>query len=619
MNMLGPGKGKEKFQANDGHIVESALQRERRARQHAEEELRNIFDLSIDMVCIFDFRNARFLKVNPAFERVLGFSEDEILSLTCFDLIHPDDIAATKTMLSEKLSKGIPALNFVNRYRHKDGSYRWLEWNSQPQPEQGITYAVARDISKRKKMEVSLAMSEVSLRAFLEALREAAYIIDVDGIIIEHNSLLAERADRKGQDLRGRKIFDLLSADDAGRWRNRIADVLKTGKGAYLDEAHGDRFAHIAMYPIRDERAEIIKLAVLGQDITWLRRAEEVLLLNEERLESLLTLSQMRSAGEAEIREHAVEEAVSLTRSKFGFLHMVDEERGTIEPGVWSQDVQLECTAGQSMHQKLSEAGLWAEPCRTRRAAIFNDFREALRGRTMPDRHLAIHRLLSVPVFEGERIVAVAGVANKMDPYDEGDAAQLGLYMYTMWSIVKQSHADEVLKRYSVEDPLTGLANRRHFNETFELEWKRCVREQHPLAIVFVDIDFFKAYNDRHGHQAGDVCLRRVADGLKVVVQRPGDLVARYGGEEFVAILPNTELAGAIKIGETMRERIIALNLPHGDSQISPVVTISVGVASGLPSREVPDNATQFLEAADKALYRAKNDGRNRVRWIVVE
>ncbi|HSW64329.1 MAG TPA: diguanylate cyclase [Dissulfurispiraceae bacterium] len=593
------------------------LQQERDARQKAEEEIKNIFELSPDMMCVINYEAACFVKVNLAFTKVLGYTEVELLSRSFLDFIHPDDVVETKRTLAEKLAKGIPVFNAVNRYMRKDGSYRWVEWNSRPQPEQGRAYAIARDITDRRQTEDSLRLSEETFRAVLNAITEAAYLIDTHGFVLEHNQTFATRVGRKGESLRGKLLFDLLSLEDVQRRRVRIDEVIKTKKGLRMEDESNGKFIYLSMYPICASDGDVVKIAVFGQDITWMRRVQETLLLNEERLEALLRLSQMTHESEVEIRDYAVEEALSLTRSKFGYLHFVNEERGSIDLLLWSREVYRQCFSDALLKNPVASAGIWADSFCQRRPVIHNDMTSAPLLKGFPEGHPPVTRHLSVPVFDHKRIVAIAGVCNKPVPYDETDTAQLGLFMHTMWSILKQRQAEEVLKRCSIEDALTGVANRRHFNEVYEAEWRRASREKQSLTVIFIDIDFFKAYNDVYGHQAGDECLKRVAGCLRGVIQRPGDMIARYGGEEFVAILPNTEIAGAIKVAETMREKLMEMQLPHEDSRVAPYLTISVGAATGMPKSAASGDI--LLESADRALYQAKNEGRNRVRWFVVE
>ena len=181
--------------------------------------------------------------------------------------------------------------------------------------------------------------------------------------------------------------------------------------------------------------------------------------------------------------------------------------------------------------------------------------------------------------------------------------------------MVRQNQALEAanarLAELSSTDGLTGIANRRRFDEALEAEWKRCMRHNQPLAVIMVDIDHFKRYNDHYGHVAGDECLRQVAKILQGCIRRAGELVARYGGEEFVLLLPSTDLMFACQTAQRGVEQLHSAALPHADSPTAPQVTLSMGIASTLPDASFAPEA--LIEAADAALYRAKNNGRNRV------
>jgi len=175
--------------------------------------------------------------------------------------------------------------------------------------------------------------------------------------------------------------------------------------------------------------------------------------------------------------------------------------------------------------------------------------------------------------------------------------------------------ANKELEQLAAVDGLTQLANRRIFDERLKEEWLRMRRERQPFSLILGDIDFFKRYNDYYGHQLGDECLKEVAACLKNCVRRPGDLVARYGGEEFGVLLPNTPSDGAMHIAETIRLSIWKMRREHVRSEISDSVTISLGVATGIPSEQT-GGAGRFLKSADKALYASKERGRNRVTAV---
>lgn len=171
--------------------------------------------------------------------------------------------------------------------------------------------------------------------------------------------------------------------------------------------------------------------------------------------------------------------------------------------------------------------------------------------------------------------------------------------------------ANRQLRRMAKQDGLTGVANRRYFDGALARAWLRCLREEKPLALGLIDIDFFKAYNDTYGHQEGDRCLRGVAQALQGMVRRPYDLVARYGGEEFVMLLPDTDREGAMQVARAMEKAVADLQRPHRASSAASVVTFSMGLAVQVPRQG--ENEADLLLAADQALYRAKETGRNRI------
>jgi diguanylate cyclase (GGDEF)-like protein len=171
--------------------------------------------------------------------------------------------------------------------------------------------------------------------------------------------------------------------------------------------------------------------------------------------------------------------------------------------------------------------------------------------------------------------------------------------------------ANEELQRLAVLDDLTQIANRRRFDDRLTQEWRRAWRENRPLALVICDIDFFKHYNDTYGHLKGDDTLHIVAQTISDMLKRPMDLVARYGGEEFAAILPNTNIKGAMRVANELKSAIDMLKIEHRASDVSNYVTLSFGVAALVPTADTQPKT--LIEAADKALYKAKALGRNTI------
>ena len=191
------------------------------------------------------------------------------------------------------------------------------------------------------------------------------------------------------------------------------------------------------------------------------------------------------------------------------------------------------------------------------------------------------------------------------------DDGRLIAVVETLRDITDQKRAEAALQTLAAKDGLTGLFNRRSFDQALQAESLRAQRSRKPLALLFADVDHFKLFNDRHGHQSGDECLRAVANIIGEKAFRPTDLAARYGGEEFAIVLPETDRNGAYEVAERIRTAVMELRIAHGAPDAGPHVTISIGVAQ-LTDTDL-GGADGLLSLADQALYAAKRLGRNRV------
>lgn len=186
-------------------------------------------------------------------------------------------------------------------------------------------------------------------------------------------------------------------------------------------------------------------------------------------------------------------------------------------------------------------------------------------------------------------------------------------FSITVRDITTRKNLELKLSKLATIDGLTGIYNRLFFNDKIMEEWQRCRRENQPLSLILIDVDYFKPYNDTYGHIEGDKCLIKIAQTMDNIVKRSSDLLARYGGEEFAIILPNTPIKGAINIAEKIRQEILDLKIPHQGSKINEFVTLSLGVASVIPSDE--SSIEILLKLADDALYEAKTNGRNQIKF----
>lgn len=228
-----------------------------------------------------------------------------------------------------------------------------------------------------------------------------------------------------------------------------------------------------------------------------------------------------------------------------------------------------------------------------------------------------IKACLGVPILLQDKVLAILVFLKKAEIQPDerllalvnAVATQLGAFIQRKKAEAALKNANLKLQRLSQIDGLTGVANRRQFNEYLNKEWRRSMRETLHLSLIMCDVDFFKPYNDTYGHQAGDRCLQKVAKMIRSCLRRPADLVARYGGEEFAIILPNTNAKGAIYVAETIRRQVETLQLEHTQSSVHQFVTLSLGVSSIIPQTSL--KVQSLIQAADQALYLAKNKGRN--------
>lgn len=226
---------------------------------------------------------------------------------------------------------------------------------------------------------------------------------------------------------------------------------------------------------------------------------------------------------------------------------------------------------------------------------------------------------LAIPIAFDSQVLAVLIFFQKEEMRPDERSLQLANAVANQLSaMIQRKKVEEDLQKANLElqlianlDGLTQVANRRRFDEYLYQEWRRGMREKHPLSLILLDVDYFKLYNDYYGHQSGDECLQQLALAVSLTVKRPGDLVARYGGEEFAVILPNTSAEGAVKVAQGIRDRVKKLELSHARSPVSQWVTISMGVSSAIPTQDY--SLKNIIAVADDALYKAKNQGRDRV------
>lgn len=356
---------------------------------------------------------------------------------------------------------------------------------------------------------------------------------------------------------------DLWATLTAGRiWHGEFCNKKRNGD-LYWESA--------AIAPIRNRRGKATGYVAVKEDITEQRRIEE-----ELRFRSVILATQQETSLD-------------------GIL--VADGRGTI----------LSC------NRRFVE--MWGIPADVAESRSEENYFQWMLGMVSePVGFMKRVRYLREHVRETSRYTIPLKDGRTFDRYSAPMFGPGGKHYGRVWYFRDSSDIhrhQEMLEKLSSTDGLTGIPNRRQFDETLVREWRRATRNHMPISLLLCDIDFFKLYNDHYGHLSGDECLRQLAVVLAASTRRPADLAARYGGEEFVCLLPETDTPGALLAAEQLQKRVEKLNLPHARSSVAPRVTLSIGVATVVPQTD--QHPSELIRHADEQMYKAKKNGRNQV------
>jgi HD-GYP domain-containing protein (c-di-GMP phosphodiesterase class II) len=322
-------------------------------------------------------------------------------------------------------------------------------------------------VENQKNIERTLRDTRAEMAAILENTPMIVAVMDEERRVRKVNNAVIDFTGKPERELLtmrcGEALLCLNSFDapegcgfgrlcgECGVW-NAIKETYRTKKPQGLGEVKiprkregtlEDLFFLVSTSPVRLDNEDLVIVCL--QNISDWKSTEEALRIDEERLEALLRLARMSEVTMEEIMEYALEEGVRLTGSKIGYLHFVDEDQNTLRLTSWSKAVLKQCTALSKPHYPLDQAGVWADCVRTLQPAVHNDYPAMPGRRGLPDGHSPIHRHMSIPVMNGSKVVAVAGVGNKERPYDQSDVRQLSLFMHSMWEILERSRYEEEL------------------------------------------------------------------------------------------------------------------------------------------------------------------------------
>ncbi len=470
------------------------------------------------------------------------------------------------------------------------------------------------DINERTLAEKALRVSEEKFIKAFQSSPDAILITRLrDSHFIEVNEGFCRLSGFSRQELLDSSAVNLDLWVDAQERARFVESIRANARARDLEIEFRTRSGKIRKALFSGEIIEIggeeCILSII-QDITERKLTETIIQLR-------LALWEYSTAHTAqEVMQKALDEIETLTSSLIGFYHGVEAEQGTLTLLAWSTRTKdVFCKAeGEGMHYPIEQAGVWVDCVTQKRPVIHNDYASLPHRKGLPAGHAEVIRELVVPTMRDGQVVAILGVGNKPEDYDEQDVELVSYIADVVWTIVVQKRANEKiqqlntrLERLAMTDELTGLVNRRSFFYQGNAEIKRVQRYHTPLSMLMLDLDDFKSINDSYGHAAGDAVLLCVANALRANA-REVDIVARLGGEEFAILSPNTQAADAGFLAERVRQAIEAIRCSIEDQCLG--VTASIGVAPYHPDMQ---NLDALLRSADAAMYQAKNQGRNQV------
>lgn len=550
----------------------------------SESKYRALVEHAVDMFFVneFDMDRMPFIEVNELVFRLLGYTREEMASMSPVDLCVQDPLLIERyKLLLQQLDK-TGYVHYTTQLQSKDGRIIPVEANAKLIDLNGKRVAVniLRDISERYETELALTESEERYRRLIELLPDTVAVY-ADGVVVYLNDAGARMfgADCP-TDIVGMPILNFIHPDFQDLVIKRSNDMLVNQLPSEVIEQRlqrmdGSMFDGMVQSTPIIYRGKPSILAVI-HDISERKRTEQALKDSEAQYRKIIELSP---------------NAVCLFDVNGSIVFVNDKAVELFDADSYSS------LTGVDLFDLISPA-----------------FREesTARFRSVIKREFARLTYESHFVTLGGHLF-VAEISVTCVHYD-GELSVLA----HIQDISKRKEEEEqlqetnrLLKKLSTIDGLTGISNRRHFEEVLEQQWEASATYLTPCSVILFDIDYFKRYNDTYGHQGGDACLKDIASSINELIRRPGDVFARYGGEEFVVLLPGTDSKAALLLAENMKEQATALQIPHAASKVSDHVTISIGVATMVAAPDL--KREDLIEYADVALYQAKLAGRNRI------
>lgn len=530
----------------------------------------------------------RFVAVSDYWLQRLGYTQTEIIGRYAIELLTPESQQRSQDVVFPALLKAGSVTDIPYQLIHKDGSVLDMLLSSVFCPDafdgNRQTISVLTDVTALKRAEARLAKSEALYRALIEHQSELVSLATPDGKLLFVNNAYANHFALTPERMIGCDLFSFIPLAK----RDEVIDIFRhvtsrkqpiTSENQVVPPGCPARWFSWTNTPVMDPAGTLVAIHSVGRDIDQRVKAEDKLRQSEARYRLLAdNLTDMVFELDLNLRQRYVSAA---SRDLLGILP--DDLIGTSTlDRIHSEDQATILSAIERLRLGVSD-------------------RETVSSRMqhLDGRWIWVEGTLRfLKEAETNDIIGLSGALRDITERKEIE--------------LRLAEANAQLERLALLDGLTGLDNRRSLDARLAHETRRAIREQQPLSVLLIDVDWFKDFNDHYGHIEGDDCLRRVATVIAQSLRRPGDFIARFGGEEFVVLLPNTPASGSNEVASMIQSNLRNLALPHALSKFGRI-SLSIGLTTGNPEHVEAMQGERLLTEADVALYRAKRSGRNTV------